>query len=499
MIQINEKMMITPGRLKGEKVLVVGLGRSGRGAANILSAMGADVVVTDTKPLSSLQGEAGKLSPDVKIRAGGNPRDLFLSCNLIIVSPGVPMTLPQLALARDKGIPVMGELELAYQLVAAARQNFLRNGDPGAVPLIGITGTNGKSTTASLVDLMLRKSGYRTLLCGNIGRAITEGIYSLGCLDGGAEFRMVDYFVTEISSFQLETVLEFRPRLAAILNISPDHLDRYHDFEEYIQAKARIFENQGEGDSLILNAEDVRVMKMYGTRCLQSGSIPAVFYFSRCREIEGMYYGGGIIYCNLPDIPSIPPHSPVISADDMKIKGIHNLENAMAASLLAILSGSGLRDVREALMEFPGLEHRMEFAGRLGGMMFINDSKGTNTGAVMRSLESFEHLILIMGGVDKGEDFTILRDLIRKKVKLLVLLGEAKNKISRETGDVTETVFAGDMTEAVRVAVSRASDGDVIMLSPGCASFDMFNDFEDRGRQFKDAVRKITDEIEKRA
>jgi UDP-N-acetylmuramoylalanine--D-glutamate ligase len=239
-------------------------------------------------------------------------------------------------------------------------------------------------------------------------------------------------------------------------------------------------------------------MKMYGTRCLQSGSMPDIFYFSRCRVIEGIYLKDGIIYCNLPDIPSIPLHSPVISADEMKIKGIHNLENAMAASLLAILSGCGLQDVREALMDFPGLEHRMEFTGEIGEIRFINDSKGTNTGAVMRSLESFEQLILIMGGVDKGEDFTLLRDLISRKVKVLVLLGEAKEKIAREAGDVTETIFAGDMTEAVRVAVSRASDGDVIMLSPGCASFDMFDDFEDRGRNFKDAVRKITDEYKKR-
>jgi UDP-N-acetylmuramoylalanine--D-glutamate ligase len=498
MIRFKDRMAITRDALRGKKILVVGLGRSGRGAANILSSLGSIVSVTDMKPLSSLKDEAGKLSPDITIRAGGNPQNLFLTCDLIILSPGVPLTIPQIALAREKGIPVMGELELAYQLVATERQNFLKSGEGEAVPLIGITGTNGKSTTATLVDLMLRRSGYRTLLCGNIGRAMTEEIQALGYVDGEPEFSKVDYFVAEISSFQLESVLEFRPRLSAILNISPDHLDRYHNLEEYIQAKARIFENQGEGDSLILNSEDVRVMKMYGTRCLQSGSMPDIFYFSRCRVIEGIYLKDGIIYCNLPDIPSIPLHSPVISADEMKIKGIHNLENAMAASLLAILSGCGLQDVREALMDFPGLEHRMEFTGEIGEIRFINDSKGTNTGAVMRSLESFEQLILIMGGVDKGEDFTLLRDLISRKVKVLVLLGEAKEKIAREAGDVTETIFAGDMTEAVRVAVSRASDGDVIMLSPGCASFDMFDDFEDRGRNFKDAVRKITDEYKKR-
>ena len=492
MIQVKEKMNITPHRLKDKKVLVVGLARSGAGAANILSSLGADVTVTDRKTRNSLESEIKQLSPVIKVVSGGNPEELFSEADLIVVSPGVPLDIPQITVAVSRGIPVIGELELAYQVVAGYVSGEDENSEHGTLPFIGITGTNGKSTTATIVDLMLKMSGFRTLLCGNIGRALTGEINKLGFTSDGPVLMGIDRIVAEVSSFQLESVLEFRPKVAAVLNITPDHLDRYRSIHEYAGAKAKIFENQGEGDRLVLNADDLRVMDMFEARCgRHEGLMPDIYFFSRCREVEGVYLKNGVIYCNLSHTTAIPSHFPIMTADEVRIRGLHNLENAMAASLISILSGSRTEDVREVLTDFPGLEHRLEVAGEYRGVIFINDSKGTNVGAVMKSLESFENLILIMGGMDKGSDFTTLRTLVESRVKLLILIGEAKEKIAREIGSSTETVFAADIYDAVRISVSRASGGDVVMLSPGCASFDMFDDFEDRGRSFKEAVRKV--------
>ena len=493
MIMVKEKMNTTPNTLKGKKVLVVGLARSGTGAANLLSSLGANVIITDRKPRNSLKSEIEKLSPVVEVISGGNPEELFTGTDLIVVSPGVPLDIPQIALAVSRGIPVIGELELAYQVTVGSRPVEPRNAGYETHPFIGITGTNGKSTTATLVDLMLKRSGFKTLLCGNIGRALTEEINNLGFTADGMVLRGIDRIVAEVSSFQLESILEFRPKVAAVINITPDHLDRYRSLDEYAAAKARIFEKQGEGDRLVLNADDSRVMDMFEAGRVRLRTMPGTYFFSCYRDVEGVYLKDGIIYCNLPDTSATPAHSPIISVDDVRIKGQHNLENAMAASVISILSGCLPEAVRDVLIDFPGLEHRMEVVGEFRGVIFINDSKGTNAGAVMKSLESFENLILIMGGMDKGGDFTVLRDLVGSKVKTLILFGEAKEKIARETGGVTETVLVSDLDEAVRVSVSRASVGDVVILSPGCASFDMFDDFEDRGRSFKEAVRKIAE------
>jgi UDP-N-acetylmuramoylalanine--D-glutamate ligase len=492
MIQVKEKMNIIPNSLNDKKVLVVGLARSGTGAANLLSSIGAEVTVTDRKPSNSLKSEIKKLSPVVKFVSGENTEGLFSGADLIVVSPGVPLDIPQIEVAVSRGIPVIGELELAYQVAAGYGAVDDENSEHGTPPFIGITGTNGKSTTATLVDLMLKMSGFRTLLCGNIGRALTEEINKLGFTSDGPVLTGVDRIVAEVSSFQLESIIEFRPKVAAVLNITPDHLDRYRSMDEYTGAKAKIFENQGEGDRLVLNADDLLVMDMLKTgRGIHDGLMPDIYFFSRSREVEGVYLKNGVIYCNLSHTTSIPSHFPIMTTDEVRIRGLHNLENAMAASLISILAGSRPEDVRQVLMDFPGLEHRLEVAGEYRGVIFINDSKGTNVGAVMKSLESFENLILIMGGMDKGSDFTVLRDLVESRVKTLILIGEAKEKIAREIGNSTETILAADMYDAVRISVSRVSGGDVVMLSPGCASFDMFDDFEDRGRSFKEAVRKV--------
>ncbi|MBI4654135.1 MAG: UDP-N-acetylmuramoyl-L-alanine--D-glutamate ligase [Nitrospirae bacterium] len=506
--------------LKNKNIIVVGLGRSGIGAANLLIYLGANVWVTDIKPINSLKDDIKRLSPQVKIVTGGHPEEVFNKADMIVISPGVPLDIPPIMHARERGVPVIGELELAYQIVTSNElrvmsknsklktQNSKLNSSlithHSSLPFIAVTGTNGKSTTTTLIDLMLKKAGFRTIMGGNIGNALTEEIYKIVTSNKlqvtskdkdsllVTRYSLLDYIVAEISSFQLESIIDFRPKVASILNITPDHLDRYHNIEEYIDAKARIFENQTESDYLILNADDP-VTKVISEKLKVKSEIPKLLYFSRQREVNGVYLKDGVIYGKSPYFPLSTSHFPLISVDEIKIKGVHNLENAMAASLAAIISGCSADAVRNVLKEFPGLEHRLEFVCEVDGVSFINDSKGTNIGAVIKSLESFQKVILVMGGRDKAGDFTVLRDLVRGRVKTLILLGEAKEKIEKALGDVVDTVLVDSLREAIEAAMSKAQRGDVVLLSPGCASFDMFLDFEDRGRKFKAAVRKMQD------
>lgn len=490
MISVAEEKM----KFRDRKILVVGLARSGRGAANLLSAAGAHVTVTDKRSRNSLKEYIEELLPEVRIVTDGNPEEIFNEADMILVSPGVPLDIPPLTYAKSKGIPVIGELELAYQSVKSNEFRIMSSkvspdgsltGTHYSLPaFIGITGTNGKSTVTTLIDLMLKGAGKMTLLGGNIGNALTEEIQKIDS--------MPEYIVAEISSFQLETIKEFRPKVAAILNITPDHLDRYEGMRDYIDAKAKIFENQTGDDYLVLNADDPLIMELYDVK---KAEMPKVFFFSREKEVEGIYLKGENIYSNLPDSKGVPPYAPtkkeLIKADEIRIKGVHNIENAMAASMVALLSGCPDKAVKDVLKRFSGLEHRLEFVKEINGVSFINDSKGTNVGAVAKSLEGLEKVLLIMGGLDKGSDFSVLRDLIERKVKLLILLGEAKEKIERAAGDAVETVKVNSLREAVEVSMANASKGDVVLLSPGCASFDMFTDFEERGRKFKEAVKEL--------
>lgn len=469
---------------KNMKVVVTGLARSGTGAANLLSMLGSDVTVTDKKSGNSLKSNIERLDPKIKVITGENPENIFTESDLIVVSPGIPLSIPPIAKAKKAGVPVIGELELAYRII---KEGLLpMTYDPLPV-FIGITGTNGKSTTTSLVDFMLKRSGFKTLLGGNIGNALTE---ELSRLSAEEEFIGLDYIVAEISSFQLESIEEFRPKAAAILNITPDHLDRYRDIEEYIDAKLRIFENQQAGDFLILNADDPVLMRIRREQLEVRSEKPTTIYFSRQREVEGVYFKNGVIYGNSTHFPLPASPFPLMSQEEIRIKGLHNLENAMAATAVALASGCSHEAVVNVLKDFSGLEHRMELVEEFNGVRFINDSKGTNVGAVIKSLESFDRVILIMGGLDKGGDFRALRNLIAGKVSALILLGEAKEKIADALEDITETLYVNDIREAVHASLSKAMEGDVVLLSPGCASFDMFADFEDRGRKFKEAVRE---------
>ncbi|MDI6890492.1 MAG: UDP-N-acetylmuramoyl-L-alanine--D-glutamate ligase [Thermodesulfovibrionales bacterium] len=494
--------------IRDKKVTVVGLGRSGIGAANLLSEIGSEVTVTDSKTEDGLKDFIARLNPSVRLALEGHPEDLFVSTDMLVVSPGVPLDILPISKAKEKRIPIIGELELAYQIIRNSKFE-IRNSK-----LLAVTGTNGKSTTTTLLNLILRKGGFRTIIGGNIGSALTEEILKLvksqesSASGGVSSQKTLDYIVAEVSSFQLESIKDFRPKVAAILNITPDHLDRYHSLEEYMDAKARIFENQREDDFLVLNADDPVIMKVKSEKLKVKSERPRVLYFSRKQEVNGVYFKDGGICCNLPPmtgiVPILPPLAgksgtvpsaplPLIRADEIKIKGVHNLENAMAASAMALLADCPLDAVIDSLREFHGLEHRLEFVREINGVRYFNDSKGTNVGAVTKSLGSFtEPIILIAGGRDKSGDFSPLRDLVKEKVKALVLIGEAGEKIKRSLGDLTETVMAKDLKESVNISRNMAVKGNVILLSPACASFDMFLDFEDRGKQFKKIVMEMT-------
>ena len=482
--------------IKGKKITVVGLARSGAGAAKLLALMGAEVTVTDKRSEAELTDMVKELGPSVRLALGGHPEEVFSAADLIVVSPGVPLEIRPIASAKAKGIPVIGELELAFELIEKAESK-------NPMPFLAVTGSNGKSTTTTLLDHMMRKAGFNTVFGGNIGNALTEEILKTvqsqkPGVRGNENFSSFslhlpwDYVVAEVSSFQLEAIDSFRPHIASILNITPDHLDRYHSMAEYRDAKAAIYQNQRNSDFLVLNADDPGVLELYKMH-FRSGNParPKVCFFSRSREVEGIYYKDGKVYCNMPDIACT---AYLIDADEIRIKGVHNLENAMAASAMALLANCPPGAVAESMKEFKGLEHRLELVRELDGVKYINDSKGTNVGAVVKSVESFqEPLVLIAGGRDKAGDFHALRELVSQKVRTVILIGEASGKIKDALGDVTDTRMAKDLAEAVTLSRQMAKKGDAVLLSPACASFDMFRDYEDRGRKFKKLVMDLKD------
>jgi UDP-N-acetylmuramoylalanine--D-glutamate ligase len=443
------------------RAVVIGLGRSGVGAANLLAARGMDVTVTDNRGKEVLAAYAARLAPGVRVALGGHPEGLAAGADLVVVSPGVPLDIPFVAEARAHGARVIGELELGWEGV-------------GGVPVYAVTGTNGKSTTATLLHLMLSEGLGRAVLGGNIGVALT------GLMD---EVRGAQAVVVEVSSFQLEAVETFRPRGALVLNVTPDHLDRYGGaggMDAYRAAKARIAENQGAGDFLVLNADDPECMKI-GAGLPTNG--PEVLLFSRRAAVRGVFARAGDI------VVSLDGEARLMGAGEVRIRGAHNLENAMAAAAAALRAGCSPEVVARVLREFPGLEHRLEFVREVDGVEYVNDSKGTNVGAVVKSLEGFDRpVVLIAGGRDKAGEFAALRDAVRGRVRALVLIGEAAGKIEAALGDLAPCHGAGSMEEAVARARRLAAPGDAVLLSPACASFDMFRDFEDRGARFKGAV-----------
>lgn len=444
--------------LVGRNVLVLGLARSGIAACRVLADLGCRVVGNDRKPQDELEGRGIREieGRGVRLVLGDHDPALLEGIELIVASPGVDPRLLLLDQARRQGIPVIGELELGYLLASA--------------PIVAVTGSNGKSTASALLGEILAAAGREVVVAGNIGRPL------VGEVDRVSKEGII---VCEVSSFQLETVDRFSPRIAIILNLTPDHLDRHGSMDVYVSAKARIFSNQSGDDVTILNADDeiARGLAQY---------VPArLAFFSASREQEeGAYVSKGTIV-----IRSAGEERALMPSDRVRLVGPHNLLNALAcvaaSSALAVDDGA----VRKALESFAGLEHRLEFVREVGGVAYINDSKATNVDAVRYALQSYAGpLILIAGGRPKGAVFRDLRPAVRGRVKALILLGEAQGALRDALGDLTETHDASGMEEAVAIAARLAVPGDTVLLSPSCASFDQFRDFEDRGRAFKRAV-----------
>lgn len=453
-----------------KKVLVIGAARSGVAVSQLLLNHGKKVILTDNRAedlvlaeFPQIREQFNALSDDgIEMVFGKQISESIVDeLEQIVISPGVPMTIPVIKAALQAGVPVIGEVELAYQMTET--------------PFIAITGTNGKTTTTTLTGEIFSAGGKKTYTVGNIGDPISNYIDIAG---------PDDIFVTEISAFQLDSILRFRPRGAAILNLSPDHLDRYGEMENYIAAKARIFENQETDDFLVLNADDAQVY------ALGEKAVCRKVYFSLDKKVaKGAYTMDGTLYVS-DGIDEIA----VCRVDEIGIKGPHNVQNALAATALAYFSGIGAEAIAAALKSFKGVEHRQEFVATIRGVDYINDSKGTNTNATITALKAMtKPVILIAGGYDKKESYDDLFDVAEGKVKRMIILGETGDDIEAcaVKKGFLNTVRVKDYEEAVRVASGCAVPGDVVLLSPACASWDMFDNYEIRGRVFKDLVKRL--------
>ena len=445
--------------LNNKRVLVVGLGKSGVASALFLKAHGAKVTVSDTKSGDELRNEIPVLlDHGITVETGGHGDRTFRGQDLIVVSPGVPVDAPPLVQARALGESVIGEIELAAQFL------------PG--PIVAITGSNGKTTTTTLTGEIMTAAGFSALVGGNIG---TPAI-SL------AERAKPDTaIVLEVSSFQLETIQTFRPKVAVVLNVTPDHLDRHRTFEVYVDAKARIFENQQGSDFAVLNADDLTCVAM-GARTRAQ-----VFWFSRQKEVEhgACVRDGNIVFRDNSG------QREIMQVSEIPLKGAHNLENVLAAVCAGALMGCAPDKIRQAVCDFKAVEHRLEFVTTIRGVDYYNDSKATNVDATIKALESFPaNIHLILGGKDKGSDYAVLNDLLRQRVKRVYTIGAAAAKIESQIKG-PEVVHAETLENAIRKANAAAQSGDVVLLAPACASFDQFKSYEHRGKMFKEIVRSL--------
>lgn len=452
--------------LAGKRVLVVGLGKSGVASALFLKERGAKVSVSDAKSPEQLHQEIPVLlDAGITVETGQHGERTFREQDLIVISPGVPFDMPLLARARESGIPIIGEIELAAQ--------FLKGN------IIAITGSNGKTTTTAMAGEILTASGRPTLVGGNIGTPAISFVGQAG---------ETTWTVLEISSFQLETVESFCPKIAAVLNVTPDHLDRHYTFENYAAAKARIFEKQTADDFAVLNADDPTCVAMAAKLAAR------VYWFSRLRPVEhGTFVReGNVVWRDADNEQTILPLA------EIALKGAHNLENVLASVAVGMLAEVDPADIRRAVAEFRAVEHRLEYVTTVNGVDYYNDSKATNVDATIKALESFPgHIHLILGGKDKGSDYSVLNPLIRERVKRVYTIGAAASKIESQISgaDVlrTETLEA-----AVKRAHEAALPGDVVLLAPACASFDQFESYEHRGRVFKQLVRGLAARAQER-
>jgi UDP-N-acetylmuramoylalanine--D-glutamate ligase len=459
--------------LKDKRVLVVGLGKSGVASALFLKAHGARVTVSDTKSGDELRNEIpALLDHGITVETGGHGDRTFRGQDLIVVSPGVPVDALPLVQAKAMGGTVIGEIELAAQFL------------PG--PIVAITGSNGKTTTTTLAGEIMTAAGFPALVGGNIGTP---------AISLAERAKPETIIVLEVSSFQLETIQTFRPKIAVVLNVTPDHLDRHRTFEAYADAKARIFENQQSSDFAVLNADDPTCVAMASRTKAQ------VFWFSRQKELQqGAWVRDGNILFR--DGASQSGHATaqreIMQASEIPLKGAHNLENILAAVCAGVLMGCAPEKIRQAVREFKAVEHRLEFVATIRGVDYYNDSKATNVDATIKALESFPaNIHLILGGKDKGSDYTVLNDLLRQRVKRVYTIGAAAAKIESQIKGA-EVVRAETLDHALRKANAVAQAGDVVLLAPACASFDQFKNYEHRGQVFKDVVRTLASEAGKK-
>ncbi|MGF7180697.1 UDP-N-acetylmuramoylalanine--D-glutamate ligase [Tunturiibacter psychrotolerans] len=448
--------------LKNKRVLVVGLGKSGLSAAMFLRAQGARVTVSDSRSAVALAKEIpALLEAGIMVESGGHGLLTFRRQDLIVVSPGVPMDTPEVKQVVAFGLTVIGELELASRYLLGE--------------VVAITGSNGKTTTTTLVGKILSDAGMPTQVGGNIG---------LPVIDLVAKSTPETVNVLEVSSFQLETIEEFHPRIAVILNITPDHLDRHGSFEKYVAAKERIFERQGAGDALVLNGDD-RVTQMSAARAKSE-----VFWFSGTKAVRrGAFVRDGVIVWVEKEGGVTEPIMPV---SEVHLKGAHNIENVLAAVCAARLAKVSAESIRASVATFTAVEHRLELVRKLNGVEFYNDSKATNVDATMKAVSSFSKGIhLILGGKDKDSDYGTMAELLKERVKAVYTIGSAAEKIERQLHGVVKMVAAGTMQTAVTEAAKAAAAGDVVLLSPACSSFDQFENYEHRGRVFRQLVDEL--------
>jgi UDP-N-acetylmuramoylalanine--D-glutamate ligase len=451
--------MPNPFELRGKRVLVVGLARTGVATALFCAARGANVTATDALTENEIAEAIAPLrTAGVRLELGGHRENTFLEQDLIIPSPGVPADAPLLQAARAKGVTIWSEVELA--------DRFLHG------RLIGITGSNGKTTTTSLIEHILKNAGFSTILAGNIGTPLIAHV------EQSSDSTIT---VVELSSFQLELIESFRPNISVFLNLTADHLDRHHTLEAYSRAKARIFENQTEADSAVLNADDPATTPLAPAK-------PHVYWFSRkqhvaegafLRENEIVFRHGG-------------EEEAVLQLREIPLPGAHNVENVLAAVATARLAGADPAAIAKGVRSFAGVEHRLEFVAEIGGVRYYNDSKATNVDATMKALEAFPgRILIVLGGKDKGSDYTSLQRPLREKAILALLIGAAAEKIERQITGSVAIERAGTIERAVEIASHAAQPGDVVLLAPACASFDQFQNYEHRGRVFKELVHQL--------
>lgn len=446
--------------VKEKDVLVVGLGESGISALQLLASRGANLSATDMRTEDELEAVLERLADlEIDFHLGVHPEEIFTKADFIVLSPGVPRKIEPIQKALENGVPVISEVELAWRFLD--------------IPVLAVTGSNGKSTTTALTAHLLRESGVAAAECGNIGKPIS---------DFAVNYDGKEILVAELSSFQLESIEQFRPQIATVLNVTPDHLDRYPDFNGYKKAKFNIFANQTEENFALVNLDDPNCSEI-----ARSTKARKLFFGSFRSGLPGVFDKEGCIVH-----VSGGKETYLMEADDISLPGPHNLSNSLAAAAMALNAGADTEGVVRGLQNFKALEHRLEHVATINGIRFINDSKATNIDSAAVALQSFDAPInVIMGGKDKDGDFSVLEPIMAQNVKYLLLIGDAADKIDASISDFVNKTFCTTMQQAVRLAYDLSEPNGVVLLAPACASFDMFDNFEHRGRVFKRIVMEL--------